>query len=123
MSETIIRELVGTHREETGLKGCPWCNGDVPLAVSCYQGEWASVAYCDDCDIRMVAEGGSKESAIENLRSKWNTRYERTCDIEDWFDDGDDVTFDLSCGHTCFLDRDDLPLIYCYKCGAKVVKE
>lgn len=106
------------------LKPCPFCGGEAELVYSepGHEDRIWCIVRCKDwnCPGEHLNEWYATD---DDAIGKWNTRYERTCDIEDWFDHGDDVTFDLSCGHSCFLDRDDLPLVYCYKCGAKVMKE
>lgn len=120
---TLERELIGTIREETGLDGCPWCGEDVALAVDNYRGEWAAVAYCDDCGIIMTAEGASKDNAISNLRIIWNTRYERTCHPV-WKKLHNGIMWPLcsECGGGLNRLEGRFPK-YCEHCGAKVVDE
>ena len=114
--------LAMTEKQTTELLPCPFCGGEAVTVLR--YGYW--FATCHDCCAR-TGSYRDKGAATE----AWNTRAERTCDIE-CFDDGVDEGLDgewfsysppmwyLSCGHTA--QGTEKPN-YCQNCGAKVVGE
>ena len=115
---------------ETTLLPCPFCGGKAEIVTSDLYGIEKYAVGCSSCPVIIAEYGEYKFYATEaEAIAAWNTRAERTCDIE-CFDDGVDEGLDgewfsysspmwyLSCGHTA--QGTEKPN-FCPNCGRKVV--
>ena len=101
----------------TELKPCPFCGGEAKM-------RWLKVpppmpfVVCKSCG----AESTVYRTEAEAI-SAWNTRAERTCEVDEVVDDNWEYrvwTFELSCCHD-YESTQKKPPNYCPNCGAKVV--
>lgn len=104
------------------LEPCPFCGRDMELK------EWDAVGVCMHCSNPECWQHGyviftSKEAAI----AACNTRYKRTCHMEN---DGLDADPDGLVGYTCTrcgfgmsYPYDSKPTGWCAGCGAEVVDD
>lgn len=77
---------------------------------------------CNKCDISIARSGATEECALENAIQAWNTRAERTCNIENQYD-GFPIHRIVrlgrcsKCGEIINTEHK-----FCFECGAKVVE-
>lgn len=106
---------------ETKLLPCPFCGGS-PTAIETHPGR--GELYCGNCDVVL---GGDNAMTPDELTEAWNTRAERTCELDgtiSWEWQAASTTFythSLSCGHDVTTTEQEPPN-YCEECGAKVVQ-
>ena len=94
---------------ETKLLPCPICGGEAKLDEHCKK-------YVVFCTSEKCSWHDTEAEAIE----AWNTRYERTCQIEDTYSDELAIYDRLTCGHVNLRHWHE-PTRYCSMCGARIV--
>lgn len=113
-----------THAFDVPLKPCPFCGGEADE----YEGDYGNGIYCMMCGA-MVGEPihleyrTTKRVSIDEAIAAWNTRAERTCEVE--VRDTAYGGYTRHCGN-CGADLDcdtRNKQNYCPNCGAKVVGE
>lgn len=126
------------------LKPCPFCPDGGDIEVQSYREGKSRISpyradiMCCYCRTERYAYGSTEETAIENAKKSWNTRYERTCEMPMVYEDDEGNELDSSaacfrhyrcsnCGeimehykHEHWYKREHWS--YCPNCGLKVVE-
>lgn len=98
---------------ETKLLPCPFC-GESYIDIIKYE---HYIVSCDSCECSM-GYYDTEDEAIE----AWNTRHERTCQIEGTYSDEFAIYDHLTCGHVNLRHWHE-PTSYCSTCGARVKED
>ena len=85
--------------------------------------EWHGVIHCDNCELTMTAICDSKDEVINEVRKRWNTRYERTCTMTASKNALGDIGKKCSACERMNFPPNGKPYPYCPWCKAKVVDE
>ena len=115
------------------LLPCPFCGGEIEahVALDLPDNSLSPLLFCcHHCGAMVsfndkLANVGRMHGDDSPAIKLWNTRYERTCHVcesrESW--DGELWEVVLSCGHEHLVPPEELPILYCSDCGAKVVDD
>lgn len=98
---------------ETKLLPCPFCGGDNVRFIE-YKAGYGTVG-CGDCCFEYPDSGVTTYPKAEAIEA-WNTRRERTCKRESYFNGYNLTHVCTDCGYLSEYQWN-----YCPNCGAKVV--
>ena len=104
------------------LKPCPFCGGEAETfnPFDNIAGTWCVI--CCEC----ACASGFEQTETEATEA-WNTRAERTCEVDNVISWGLTTTepyyeFELSCGHTA-TGYDEQPPNFCPNCGSQLIRK
>ena len=107
---------------ETSLMPCPFCGGEATkqFGFNVSQNLKGRIICSCGAEIRQ-----GRNATEQEIIEKWNTRAERTCELDgtikwDWDVCGPYWQHELSCGHVVTTTEPEPPK-YCEECGARVV--
>lgn len=111
------------------LEPCPFCgsNSSIRTDILMFTGLVKAIVECDGCDVYIVSYGKTKDEAIQKASELWNTRYKRTCHIDET---GCATGICSACGgefcaSVCTNEPPDYVkgALFCPNCGAEVVDD